>query len=58
MRVKLLQQRLVLLIRHLLYEKLHGHQDADINMTRWELTCTKTYISKCFISTLKHELTL
>ncbi len=35
--VKLLQQRLVLLVRHLLDQKLHSDQHADVHVTCWQL---------------------
>lgn len=39
--VKLLQHGLVLLIRHLLDEKLHSDQHADVHVTCWQLNTGK-----------------
>lgn len=39
--VKLLQHSLVLLICHLLNEKLHSDQHADVHVTCWQLNTGK-----------------
>lgn len=57
--VELLQQGLVLLICHLLYQKLHSNEHADVHVTCWQLnthTQTKDCISLLLVQLYAHLL--